>query len=57
MTERLYDDIAEWWPVISPPEEYAEEADLYVEMIRAPPAARCARCSSSAAEGATTPPT
>ena len=35
MTERLYDDIAEWWPVISPPEEYAEEAALYVNMIRA----------------------
>ena len=33
MTERLYDDIAGWWPVISPPSEYAEEADLYREMI------------------------
>ena len=35
MTERLYGDIADWWPVISPPSEYAEEAALYVEMIRA----------------------
>jgi len=35
VTERLYDDIAEWWPIISPPSEYAEEAALYVEMIRA----------------------
>jgi SAM-dependent methyltransferase len=35
MTERLYDDIADWWPVISPPSEYAEEAALYVQMIRA----------------------
>jgi SAM-dependent methyltransferase len=34
--ERLYDDIAGWWPVISPPSEYAEEATLYVDMIRAP---------------------
>ena len=33
MTE-LYKSIADWWPVISPPSEYAEEADLYVEMIR-----------------------
>jgi len=33
--EHLYYDIAEWWPVISPPSEYAEEAALYVEMIRA----------------------
>jgi SAM-dependent methyltransferase len=23
---RVYSDLAEWWPVISPPEEYAEEA-------------------------------
>ena len=35
MNERLYDDIAGWWPVISPPAEYAEEATLYVDMIRA----------------------
>ena len=33
MNERLYDDIAGWWPVISPPAEYAEEAALYVDMI------------------------
>ena len=33
MTE-LYDAFADWWPVISPPSEYAEEAALYVEMIR-----------------------
>jgi SAM-dependent methyltransferase len=24
---RLYGDLAEWWPVISPPEEYAREAE------------------------------
>ncbi len=35
MNERLYDDIAGWWPVISPPAEYAEEATLYVDTIRA----------------------
>jgi SAM-dependent methyltransferase len=35
LTERLYHDIADWWPIISPPEEYAEEATLYVELIRA----------------------
>jgi SAM-dependent methyltransferase len=33
--EQLYHGIAEWWPVISPPSEYAEEAELYVEMIQA----------------------
>lgn len=26
MVERLYTDLAEWWPLISPPPEYAEEA-------------------------------
>jgi trans-aconitate methyltransferase len=35
VNERLYDEIADWWPVISPPAEYAEEATLYVDMIRA----------------------
>ena len=34
MTEQLYGGIADWWPVFSPPSEYAEEAALYVEMIR-----------------------
>ena len=24
--ERLYDDLASWWPLFSPPEEYDEEA-------------------------------
>jgi SAM-dependent methyltransferase len=36
VNQRLYDDIAGWWTVISPPAEYAEEATLYVDMIRAP---------------------
>lgn len=35
MTEQLYGDLADWWPVISPPSEYAEEATLYVDTIRA----------------------
>lgn len=34
MVENLYEDLAGWWPVISPPSEYAEEAALYVDMIR-----------------------
>ena len=34
MTGRLYGDLAGWWPAISPPSEYAEEAALYVETIR-----------------------
>jgi SAM-dependent methyltransferase len=35
VTERLYDDIVDWWTVISPPSEYAEEADIYVDTILA----------------------
>jgi hypothetical protein len=34
LTEQPYESIADWWSVISPPSEYAEEAALYVEMIR-----------------------
>jgi hypothetical protein len=30
----MYEDLAEWWQAISPPSEYAEEAGLYVGMIR-----------------------
>jgi SAM-dependent methyltransferase len=26
LTHRLYDDLAQWWPLLSPPEEYEEEA-------------------------------
>jgi SAM-dependent methyltransferase len=34
VTEQLYGDLSDWWPVISPPVEYAEEAALYVDTIR-----------------------
>ena len=26
-TNRFYTDLAIWWPLVSPPEEYEEEAD------------------------------
>jgi SAM-dependent methyltransferase len=26
---KLYDDLAEWWPLLSAPEDYTEEAELY----------------------------
>jgi hypothetical protein len=26
---RLYDSLADWWPLMSPPEDYAEEAEFY----------------------------
>lgn len=30
---RLYAELAEWWPLISPPEEYAEEAALAARLL------------------------
>jgi hypothetical protein len=30
---RLYQDLAEWWPLISPPEEYAEEAAFAGQLL------------------------
>ena len=26
---RMYNELAEWWPLLSPPAEYAEEAGIY----------------------------
>lgn len=31
---RLYDDLASWWPLLSPPEEYVEEADFYRRVLQ-----------------------
>jgi SAM-dependent methyltransferase len=31
---RLYRDLADWWPLISPPEEYAEEAAFAASVLR-----------------------
>jgi SAM-dependent methyltransferase len=44
MTEarpRFYDELAEWWPLFSPPEQYAEEADDLLR--RLPPLATAGR--------------
>jgi SAM-dependent methyltransferase len=32
---RLYRDLADWWPVLSAPEDYAEEAEFYRKVIMA----------------------
>jgi SAM-dependent methyltransferase len=32
---RLYTELASWWPVLSAPEDYLEEATQYIELIRA----------------------
>jgi SAM-dependent methyltransferase len=33
MIERLYSDLAAWWPVLSPPEDYVEEAEFFRRTI------------------------
>jgi SAM-dependent methyltransferase len=33
MTKRLYTDLSEWWPLMSPPADYAEEADEIGHLI------------------------
>jgi SAM-dependent methyltransferase len=33
----MYADLAPWWPLISPPEDYAVEAALYAEVLSAGP--------------------
>lgn len=32
---KLYQEYAKWWPLLSAPEEYAEEAETYSEVLRA----------------------
>ena len=32
---KLYSELAAWWPLLSPPEEYAEEAALYGLVLEA----------------------
>ncbi|AKF85529.1 hypothetical protein MFUL124B02_13370 [Myxococcus fulvus 124B02] len=32
---RLYDELADWWPLVSPPSEYVEEASEYLRLLRA----------------------
>ena len=33
MNERLYADLAPWWPALSPPEEYVEEAAYALDLL------------------------
>jgi SAM-dependent methyltransferase len=32
--QRLYQDLAEWWPLLSPPDEYTEEAAFAATLLR-----------------------
>lgn len=36
-THRFYEDLAVWWPLISPPEEYEEEAAFIATLLASPP--------------------
>ena len=31
---RLYDDLTSWWPLLSAPEDYEEEAEFYARQLR-----------------------
>jgi SAM-dependent methyltransferase len=35
VTFRLYSELASWWPIFSAPEDYAEEASIYVATLHA----------------------
>lgn len=35
MAERMYRELAAWWPLISPPSEYVEEAASFLALLRA----------------------
>ena len=32
---RLYTELADWWPLLSAPEDYAEEAAIYADLLAA----------------------
>jgi hypothetical protein len=36
MTEHMYTELAAWWPLLSPVDEYEEEAELYREALILP---------------------
>ncbi|MHC4514336.1 MAG: class I SAM-dependent methyltransferase [Planctomycetota bacterium] len=33
MEAKLYTELADWWPLMSPPEEYADEAKQYADLL------------------------
>jgi trans-aconitate methyltransferase len=34
VTQRLYDELASWWPLLSSPDDYAEEAAFYTAALK-----------------------
>lgn len=51
---RMYDDLAEWWPWISAPEEYATEAEIIRAAFRDQLGADATRCWISVSAAAIT---
>jgi hypothetical protein len=37
---RLYNDLAAWWPLLSPPSEYEDEAADLLPRLKTPPGSR-----------------
>jgi trans-aconitate methyltransferase len=35
VTFKLYDELAEWWPLLSHPDDYEEEAGVFIDAIKA----------------------
>ena len=53
-TPRLYRELAEWWPLLSAPAEYAEEAEDYRRLLVEGSGGRRARSWSSVRAAVTT---
>ena len=51
---RFYGDLAEWWPLISPPEDYDEEAAFAATLLDSASIPVRERCSNWAAVAAAT---
>ena len=43
---RLYTDLAPWWPLISGPQEYAEEAEMAAAILATSPSMACSYAGS-----------
>ncbi len=54
VTHRFYGDLAGWWPLISPPEEYEKEAAFIATLLGSAPS-QSARSSSWEAAVVMTP--
>ena len=48
---KLYDELADWWPLMSPPEDYAAEAEPVASLLPVNPTADCPRLLELGAGG------